>query len=630
MFLALQQCLKACLKSSSFWIGWSQSYLSSMCWMISPCLSVLPICQWAYAATTRRWQSQLCMSWENCSEHRLEALSMISCLHGPAHWNHMSLMCSINILESVRNTGTANWKLVAESIMCRNWWILPSLPVHETKSQPTQSLNSRLSGRLAGREIRGWRVSWHVSHWKSPAPATTSAGYPWSRSTFWNFWIPGCPRLWWILDIHCRVAGGSARNLLPCCMTLEVGSTDCGTSLTSWVLGSGSVGKCAGVIASCMGSWRTCFRLLGSESWAGLLLSIRWLAKMVTNSRTGGLLLHSWRLLICSHSTQSDCSSGSRLYRWRPSDSLQDASLGISLIGGFRKRSVPLQSSITRMVCSGYARWTMSNKSPCSRICFPTLGAHSRALDKMSLLVITGTKTGEALELELPSGSAGYPGGAVTLKFKRRRFGSSSPSCGRLSDSLLKHHSCVLTSCTWMLAWMAFVILKANVRVYNSEYADTNLRLPSLSLYDPATLSCSWSLLHLSFSAYCARMAEVVNNWVPFFNSWWVTGCFSFPAWHMSHTARCVPATISWKQSWCNISEPAGCSRWKWKVGPAFSWCLNRATHSRRWISSWSLARWTFSAASRDLAALNWFHLHHALHLGEAHMCFGRYWYSHR
>ena len=76
-------------------MSWSWSYLFNMCWIISPCRSVFPnfpIFQWAYAATTRRWVSWPCMSCVTCSEHSAGALSIASCLHGPAHWAQMFWM----------------------------------------------------------------------------------------------------------------------------------------------------------------------------------------------------------------------------------------------------------------------------------------------------------------------------------------------------------------------------------------------------------------------------------------------------------------------------------------------------------------------------------------------------------
>ena len=118
-------------------------------------------------------------------------------------------------------------------------------------------------------------------------------------------------------------------------------------------------------------------------------------------------------------------------------------------------------------------------------------------------------------------------------------------------------------------------------------------------------------------------MLEVVTIWVPFCKGRFMVGCVNFPAVHISQRTQLAWSMTSWRHSCPNINDPTGCSRWKWKESPRIACSLNNAAHRRRCTSSSSWAWQTLCAASKDLFALNWDHLHQALHLGDVQMCFG-------
>ena len=69
---------------------------------------------------------------------------------------------------------------------------------------------------------------------------------------------------------------------------------------------------------------------------------------------------------------------------------------------------------------------------------------------------------------------------------------------------------------------------------------------------------------------------DVVNIWVLFCNSSCDPGCLSFPMVHMSHLARRVLLTMVCTGSWKSMSDPAGCSKWKWKALPRMLWKWRR------------------------------------------------------
>ena len=101
-------------------------------------------------------------------------------------------------------------------------------------------------------------------------------------------------------------------------------------------------------------------------------------------------------------------------------------------------------------------------------------------------------------------------------------------------------------------------------------------------------------------------------------------GWHNCPATHMSQRLWWVESQISWRMSSYNMSEPVGCSKWKWQAVLLLRWKSNNASHKRRCTSSSTLACMTLRAISTERAALNWLHLFHALHDGDIQMFSGK------
>ena len=128
----------------------SCSNRSSICCKISPCPSTFPICQWANAATTRKWMSKPWARLENCSAQKADPLSTTNWRHGPAQANQWSYRTSNKLKASVWNTGCATWKHVATSIQCKNWYFLPVLAVQVTRSHRSLRSHWILEARTNG------------------------------------------------------------------------------------------------------------------------------------------------------------------------------------------------------------------------------------------------------------------------------------------------------------------------------------------------------------------------------------------------------------------------------------------------------------------------------------------------
>ena len=132
----------------------------------------------------------------------------------------------------------------------------------------------------------------------------------------------------------------------------------------------------------------------------------------------------------------------------------------------------------------------------------------------------------------------------------------------------------------------------ANLAAYNSVYLVNGMRVPLGGLHDPATWSCWWAPAHWHFSKVLHTMADVVQIWVLFFNQAWLSGCLRAPAMHMSHETLRVLLMIFPISDWWSILEPAGCSRWKWKVSPLQSWSRNMASHRSKCTFSARRSSW--------------------------------------
>ena len=109
-----------------------------------------PICQWANAATTRKWMSKPWARLENCSAQKADPLSTTNWRHGPAQANQWSYRTSNKLKASVWNTGCATWKHVATSIQCKNWCFLPVLAVQVTRSHRSLRSHWILEARTNG------------------------------------------------------------------------------------------------------------------------------------------------------------------------------------------------------------------------------------------------------------------------------------------------------------------------------------------------------------------------------------------------------------------------------------------------------------------------------------------------
>ena len=546
----------------------------------------------------------------------------------------------------------ATWNPVAASTKWMNWKLFPSLDVHVIRSLPTQSLNSRGSESVAGRATFGFWNSWHVLHWKSSSPRKTTSSYPCIFSTSCNFLQLGWPRLWWILDIQWRVLTSNDMNFGPCWQIDRLTSwmkVDPLSPLSplrsphmdlSWLSWVDSTLDSLN-LSSCPRSWdRKRFGSLSMVSGASRLVGVlsfcsgvssSWRAKMVIRKRDGGVGWHSCRLLKTSQLHHGVHSRGDKSCRARPIEHRHGASPLASRIGGLRWRSVPLQSSTTRTTCSGQAFWMASNKGPLCNTNLPTLGATFwaswRRFFKFSAtsgrFSVSCPDSGldAAMEWSASGGTRYAEDGLLPLSLRRLASGRSA---GKTSCSTARTKSGWATdfSCTCLLAFIERAKRCPKVAVYNSVYCDRAIRC-DWTVILPATGAWAWSLVHKNELMYLAMMFDVVTTWVPFWIGKPFSGCVSLPAWHWSQRATSALSMRRAMISCNNMSDPTGCSRWKWYSEPVAHWCWNKATHSSRKTSSCSLAHMIFRAASVDRAALNWLHLHQARHFGEAQIFLG-------
>ena len=391
-FLALQHCSR---RSENSWLdemGLSPSHRFNICWSISPCLSVFPFCQCAYAAAGRMWIFRSCVNLLNLSEHNALSLSVISCLHAPAQCNHARLNASNSPSASVWCTSIAWWKLVAMSMKCTNVNTRPALDVQETKSHPTQSLNLRVSGSVAGRAVFGRLFSKHELQWKSSRASITSDEYPWSFSTLASLCLFGWPKLVCIFFNHCCFSFGRLRNFGPwvwygmvCSSSIPPFSVVPSGNLSevSWSMVSGLCRLEDGVSPSLRvgGSWPIRLSLCST-----LVTSVLILPNIVTNIRIGGLLVVIWRILFCSQFSHWLLSKTSPS-RCMPNAYLCGASPLTSFTGDLRNLSTPLAISMTLRLVLEKNSCILSNTSPPSRTTFPTFGAISEHFVMMSFRV---------------------------------------------------------------------------------------------------------------------------------------------------------------------------------------------------------------------------------------------------
>ena len=474
-----------------------------------------------------------------------------------------------------------------------------------------KSLNCRGSDRWLGRAIFGRLCSKHVGQCMSFNPSMAYIGQPWSRKTFPNKVTLGCPKLECIRINCCRCSLLSRINFGPCWVleTRDCFSTDGSRLWELWeLLGSASAiflssqGLIRGRLVAC-GSSENCW----SVSLGATFGSVdRWAAKTVMISLAGGDFLINCFLVRWVQSSHCSSQNTDALVLLIPMVIRRGACDFWTSGGGARNRSAPLQASITWICLSGNFMAIKSKTGPERNNLFPTWGACG-----MTSWIIFCTCC------SFWTRRSASVGGRFSLIFCPLGSGSLELLVRALSPagagSSRRSLHCMHRKTFW-----------AKVLVYSSVNWDRLTRPTSGKTTWPATGTWTWSCWHRSLSSCSFMMYDVVKTWVPFWRNSWEIGCLSRPAVHISHRARQVCWRIAASSSWNIMWDPTGCSRCAWLLLLLQVWNWNKASHKRRWTTSFSRAWRILWASSGLLLMLYVFHRHHARRLSDNHMFLGR------